>query len=98
MPRSLEWLVTLRGSKLDPRRQERGVHMEQRPASRPVDESGSSAAGSVQQEQVNELHRRIELLEAGEHEEFGAFTRVDWIACIVGSIVIPIAVLLWVGR
>jgi hypothetical protein len=72
--------------------------MEKRPASESGGDSRSSAAGSVEQAQVAELQRRIELLEAGEHEEFGAFTRVDWIACIVGSIVIPIAVLLWAGR
>ena len=72
--------------------------MEQRPASQPGGHSGSSAAGSGEQAQVAELQRRIELLEAGEHEEFGAFTRMDWIACILGSIVIPVAIVLWVGR
>ena len=47
---------------------------------------------------VSELHRRIEELEALEHAELGRFTALDWLACVVGALALPAALLLWFAR
>ena len=47
---------------------------------------------------VSELHRRIEQLEALEHAELGRFTALDWLACVVGALAFPAALLLWFAR
>ena len=53
---------------------------------------------SAREAQLDELHRRIETLEAQDEAEFGEFTRTDWIICIVGALILPSLVLLWIGR
>ena len=53
---------------------------------------------SAHDQQVEDLHHRIELLESIDEAELGAFTGFDWAVCIVGAVVIPTLVLLWVGR
>ena len=76
--------------------------MEQRPAREPGPHSNRDPKPDskqfVQQAQVAELHRRIRLLEAEDDGDFGAFTAVDWLVCVLGALVIPALVLLWVGR
>ena len=76
--------------------------MEQRPAREPGPDSKRDPKPDpkqfVQQAQVAELHRRIRLLEAEDDADFGAFTAVDWLVCVLGALVIPALVLLWVGR
>jgi hypothetical protein len=42
-----------------------------------------------------ELGRRIEELEREEESSFGRFTAWDWLACVVGSLVVPVAALWW---
>ena len=47
---------------------------------------------------VLELLRRIEELEALPESAFGRFTRWDWIACVLLTLALPTAALLWFGR
>ena len=47
---------------------------------------------------VLELLRRIEELEALPESAFGRFTRWDWIACVLLTLALPAAALLWFGR
>jgi hypothetical protein len=42
-----------------------------------------------------ELGRRIEELELEAESSFGRFTAWDWLACVVGSLVVPVAALWW---
>ena len=80
--------------------------MEQRPAREPgphskpdpKPDSRPDSKQFAQQAQVAELQRRIRLLEAEDDGDFGAFTAVDWLVCVLGAVVIPVLVLLWVGR
>ena len=37
-----------------------------------------------------DLERRIEILENMEDEDFGSFTRMDYILLIVGAVLVPI--------
>ncbi len=60
--------------------------------------SGSDLSQSVQDAQLEDLHQRIETLEALDESEFGEFTRRDWVVCIIFSIVIPTLLLVWIGR
>lgn len=53
---------------------------------------------SAQEIQIEDLHRRIEIIESIDEAELGEFNRIDWALCIVGAVVIPTLVLLWVGR
>ncbi len=43
---------------------------------------------------VEDLEQRIESLEALDDSALGRFTTLDWVICVVGSVLIP-AVLLW---
>lgn len=47
---------------------------------------------------VADLERRIEELESLDDAAFGEFTRVDWVLCILGALVVPYAIYLWFGR
>ncbi len=47
---------------------------------------------------VADLERRIEELESLDESEFGEFTRVDWVLCILGALVLPYALYLWFWR
>lgn len=53
------------------------------------------SAGGVQSE---ELLRRIETISALDDSELGEFTRRDWLICILGALVVPALMMLWVGR
>ncbi len=44
---------------------------------------------------VEDLERRIEELEALDDSAIGAFTAVDWLLCIAGSILLPAIALWW---
>lgn len=39
---------------------------------------------------VEDLERRIEVLENLEEREFGSFTRLDYLILIVGAVLLPI--------
>jgi hypothetical protein len=56
--------------------------------------SDSEQSGRLD-ERVAELSRRIEILESLGEEEFGSFTRLDWIACILLGGVLPLILLYW---
>ncbi len=43
---------------------------------------------------VEDLEKRIESLEALDDSALGSFTALDWVICVVGSVLIP-ALLLW---
>ena len=43
---------------------------------------------------TRDLEKRIETIEALGDAELGGFTKIDWMLCIVGAVVIP-AILLW---
>ena len=60
--------------------------------------SGSDPSQSVRDAQLEDLHRRIETLEALDESEFGEFSRRDWVICIIGALVIPTLLLVWIGR
>ncbi len=47
---------------------------------------------------VDELHRRIEELEALGEDRFGRFGAVDWIACVLAAVVVPVLLILWFAR
>jgi len=47
---------------------------------------------------VDELHRRIEELEALAEDRFGRFGAVDWIACVLAAVVLPVLLVLWFAR
>jgi len=49
-------------------------------------------------ERVRELLRRIEEIETLGESAFGRFTRWDWIACVLLTLALPTAALLWFGR
>ena len=65
--------------------------MQQQPTSEPTSDPSQSAS-------VQELQRRIETLEALDESEFGEFSRRDWVICIIGALVIPTLLLVWIGR
>jgi hypothetical protein len=44
---------------------------------------------------VEDLERRIEVLEALDNSDVGNFTTLDWFFCIAGSVVIPVIALWW---
>ena len=45
--------------------------------------------------EVEELERRIEILEALDDSTLGRFTAWDWTACITGAVLIPLFLLWW---
>jgi hypothetical protein len=44
---------------------------------------------------LRDLERRIETLSGAGESEFGAFTPVDWIACIAAFVVLPYLLYWW---
>jgi hypothetical protein len=56
---------------------------------------GPGAQAAPASARVLELERRIAELEALDESAFGAFTRLDWLACAVGALAVPAALLLW---
>ena len=54
-----------------------------------------SATDPGRSERAAELERRIELLESQRDEEFGAFTRWDWIVCVIGAVALPLVIAIW---
>ena len=46
---------------------------------------------------VEDLERRIEILESQDDAEFGSFTRIDYIVLIIGAVLLPILALM-LGR
>jgi hypothetical protein len=61
-------------------------------------EPASDPSRSSRDVELEELERRIETLESLDESEFGEFTRRDWVVCVLGALVIPALVLLWLGR
>ena len=41
-------------------------------------------------ERVEELGERIRSLEAQPEDDFGRFTRWDWLCCILGGLLLPV--------
>ena len=58
-------------------------------------DSTSTPEQVTQRLRVEDLERRIEELEAIDSASLGPFTTWDWIACVLGCLVIPIVVLWW---
>ncbi len=67
----------------------------QQPAAPQSASNPNQSAGGAQRE---ELQRRIETLEALDDSELGEFNRRDWVLCILGALVVPALLLLWLGR
>ena len=44
---------------------------------------------------VEDLERTIETMEALDDSALGPFTAWDWVICVVGSVLIPAALLWW---
>ncbi len=65
--------------------------MSQHPPTDPT----ASLDQTAQELRVEDLERRIEELEAIDSPSLGPFTAWDWIACLLGSLVIPVVVLWW---
>ena len=61
-------------------------------------ESVSDPSSSASTAQSDELQRRIATLEALDDSELGEFKRIDWAICILGALVIPGLLLMWIGR
>jgi hypothetical protein len=60
--------------------------------------SQPGTAGTPPQEAnpaVDELRGRIEQLEALDESAFGGFGVLDWVACVIGSVVLPGLALWW---
>ena len=64
----------------------------------PTPEFAADRSQSAAEAQIEDLHRRIETLEAQSESEFGEFSRTDWVLCTICSLVIPVLILLWFGR
>ena len=47
---------------------------------------------------VADLESRIEELESLDEEAFGGFTRLDWVCCVLGAVLLPYAAFLWFWR
>ncbi len=67
----------------------------QQPSAPQSTSNPNQSAGGVQSE---ELLRRIETISALDDSELGEFTRRDWVICILGALVVPALLLLWLGR
>jgi len=44
---------------------------------------------------VDDLERRLRLLETADEEEFGPFTSLDWAFCLLLFVVLPLALVVW---
>jgi len=44
---------------------------------------------------AEEIERRIQAIEYGDETHYGAFTRLDWLLCIGGSLVFPYLLVWW---
>ena len=51
--------------------------------------------GAGARERVGELRRRIEQLESADEASFGHFASWDWVACVAGAVVLPLAAVWW---
>ncbi len=67
----------------------------QQPAEPESASNPNRSAGGVQSE---ELLRRIETIAALDDSELGEFNRRDWVICILGALVIPALLMVWIGR
>ena len=54
----------------------------------------SDTGKTVRELVVEDLEQRIESLEALDDSALGNFTTLDWVICVLGSVLIP-ALLLW---
>ncbi len=50
---------------------------------------------AAQETRVRDLERRIESFEAFESDDLGGFDTWDWIACVLGAVVIPLIAVWW---
>ena len=67
--------------------------MMKQPPRNPSADTGQSPRELV----VEELERRIEILEALDDSALGHFTRGDWVIVVIGSVVIPAVILWWLA-
>jgi hypothetical protein len=44
---------------------------------------------------VDDLERRLRLLETADEAEFGPFTSLDWALCLLLFVVLPLALVVW---
>ena len=58
---------------------------------------GTQPTGEGAEEQViiDELERRLEILDAADEADFGRFGALDWIACIGGFVILPLLLVWW---
>jgi hypothetical protein len=56
--------------------------------------TGASTESGVDA-RVAELEQRIETLERLDDATFGSFTALDWVACILGALVVPFLCVMW---
>ena len=56
---------------------------------------GDSEREAARRRRVEELSQRIREIEADDERAYGAFGAIDWIACVLLSVVFPIAIVWW---
>ena len=44
---------------------------------------------------IEELERRLAILEAADEDAFGRFGTLDWVVCIGGFVVLPLLLVWW---
>ena len=77
------------------------IHQEPRAvaASRAADSTRNGSAppdsSPLVDERVAELERRIAELEALEDSAFGGFSAWDWLACVIGALLVPALAAWW---
>ena len=64
----------------------------------PARSEAAPPAEALEEDAVQELHRRIEELEVLDESAFGRFTALDWLACASVSLLLPAALLVWFAR
>jgi hypothetical protein len=58
-------------------------------------QSTSSVELAAEKLRVEDLERRIEEIESIDSAQLGNFTNWDWIICVLGAVIVPVAALWW---
>jgi hypothetical protein len=61
----------------------------------PPTDSTANPDRAARELRVEDLERRIEEIEAIDEAQLGDFTSWDWIICVLGAVIVPVAALWW---